>query len=135
MMALYNIPFPRSIGLFSHQVILGMQHYPTTVSYWLEKSDGRKVLLRRVRKPLIEKSGLTGYSCLNIPTPCNATELKCYVCYSRSGKLYYSIAPSLVVAMQVRKFWTTKGRVYPKCQAKKNDLDLPLVPQWTLPFL
>lgn len=134
MMKLYHIPFPRSIGLFSHQPILGMQFNPTTVSYWQEKKDGRKVLLKRVKKPLMTSlNGLSGYSCLKIPTECSPPVLNCYICYSRRGVKYYSIAPNLITAMQTFKFWTTKGRVYPPCQATKESSVPPLVPQLTWP--
>lgn len=133
MMALYNIPLQRQTRGYGMRLILGMSQHPTTVSFWHVKSDGRKVLLRRMRKSLIEKSFSDGYARLNIPTIGKVTALTCYICYSLRGEKYYCIAPNLVTAMQTRKFWTTRGRVYPKCQIKKNEFVPPLVPQWT-PF-
>ena len=130
MMKLYHIPIKLSIALFSHQPIMGMQFYPTTVSYWLGSRESRKVLLKRVRKPLMTlKNGQDGWVIL--AQQLHVEVVKCYKCYSITGNMYYSLSTGIIITMSNRKFKRTSGRIYPACQAKKESTVPQLVPQST----
>ena len=129
MMTLFHIPIPLSIGLLSHQPVMGMQFYPTTVSYWETGSGGRSVLLKRVQKPLMLRDTTDGWEMLT--SQCHRAGVICYLCVDYWHNPYYSIGPNILSIMLGKRFLTAKKRIYPACPLKKRK-DVPqLVPQLT----